>query len=110
MKCSTQLDKTPNHEVSLEITSIAIDAAVADKLGAAISVLAGHGFSIAATQGGGAMMVAEFRSDTAKLLIVKDRGFWHITGETDDLKRYPSRKSLRAATEDAVDWITRRNS
>ncbi len=56
------------------------------------------------------MMIAEFRSDTAKLLIVKDRGFWHITGETDDLKRYPSRKSLRAATEDAVDWITRRNS
>ena len=82
-----------------------VDPDIAQELQAAMRALEPHGFSLTATKGSGMMFTADFRSDKAFLQIVKDRGFWFLNGETDDLKRHPSRKSLGAVVRDALDWI-----
>ena len=86
--------------------SARIDPTVAKELQSAVQALEPHGFRIVATEGGGAMFWAEFRSAHAAFRLVKDRGFWHIDGEGAVLKGSPSRKSQSAAVTDAIAWIT----
>ena len=51
-----------------------------------------------------------FEKGGIKFRIVKDRGTWYLDGENEELKTSPSRKSRRKITQDAIDWIAKKDS
>lgn len=52
--------------------------------------------------------VASFEREDVRFSIVKDRGYWHLTGEAEELKHFPSRKSRGMVERDAIVWLAKK--
>lgn len=52
--------------------------------------------------------VATFQKADTCISIVKDRAYWCLSGDAEELKRSPMRKTRSRATKDAIEWIKKK--
>ncbi len=77
-----------------------------EELKPTVDALAVLGFLLVKWQG----PVATFQKEKTTFSIVKDRGSWFLSGEDEELRRSPSRKSRAMVTRDAIAWIKKKNA
>lgn len=82
-----------------------------EELKPVVSELEALGYQFVGVQDfGGFGFVASFQKAEIKFSVVKDRGYWHLDGDEENLKRAPSRRSRRQVTDDAIAWIKGKNA
>jgi hypothetical protein len=71
-----------------------------------IARLQALGCELLSTEDQGAFgYIITFRKANQVFSIVKDRGFWYLHDEEEELKEFPSRKSRGLVEKDVIAWL-----